>query len=546
MRWDNLLASQDETETAALPLFAGEAVVRRFKTPQFQGMTFYEVAAKSIINHVPGQRYGFRWTINPYRGCSHACSYCLAGDTAVPVAGAGIRPLADLRPGDFVYGTQRSGDQRIGVRTQVLDHWSSVRPAYRVVLEDATVLIASADHRFLTEEGWKHVTDAGPGPNRRPHLSPGMKLVAAGHLTEEPGQAAGPGPAGPGDGLLGVVSIEPLGRGMVLYDITTGTGDFIANGVVSHNCFARPTHTYLDFDAGRDFETRIVVKVNAAERLRRELRRPSWGGELIAMGTNTDPYQRAEGHYRLMRGILSELNAARNPYSILTKGTLIQRDLDLLREGAAVTEVSANLSVGTVDEEVWKATEPGTPHPMKRLEVVRMLNDAGVPCGVLMAPVLPGISDSPAQLEATVRAAAEAGATHVTPITLHLRPGVKEEFLPWLAERYPDLVARYASTYKRSDAPKEVREPIGRRVADLRHRFGVTQSRNTGGRGGPATAAGPGTVPDGRPGTVPDGRPVVVGDPAAEGEQLSLGLEAPRGRRAPNLVLRTPGKQAAR
>jgi DNA repair photolyase len=375
MRWDSLLTGE-EAETTTLPLFSGEAVVRRFKTPQFRGMTFYEVAAKSIINHVPGDRYGFNWTINPYRGCSHACSYC----------------------------------------------------------------------------------------------------------------------------------------------------------------FARPTHSYLDFDTGRDFETKIVVKVNAAQLLRRELRRPSWSGELIAMGTNTDPYQRAEGHYKLMRAILTELNAARNPYSILTKGTLIQRDLDLLREGAAVTEVNANFSVGTVDEKVWEATEPGTPHPRKRLEVVRMLNEAGIPCGVLRAPILPGISDSPEQLEATVKAAAAAGATHITPITLHLRPGVKEEFLPWLADHHPELVKPYAAIYRGSYAPKDVTEPIGRAVGELRRRYGANRNRPTGGRGGPQPA-------ESEPG--PDEKSVPSSGEATEQLSLDVGGEGPRRAPARQALVRRSGRSPA-
>src|SRR6266700_1929617 len=155
MRWDNLLADQDgeETETTRLPLFPGEAIVRRFKTPQFRGMTFYEVAAKSIINHVPGDRYGFNWTINPYRGCSHACSYCASGDTPILMADGRTKPLADLRAGDLVYGTVRAGTYRRYVPTPVVDHWSTVRPAYRVVLEDGTELVTSADHRFLTRRG---------------------------------------------------------------------------------------------------------------------------------------------------------------------------------------------------------------------------------------------------------------------------------------------------------------------------------------------------------------------------------------------------------
>ena len=326
-----------------------------------------------------------------------------------------------------------------------------------------------------------------------------------------------------------VVSVEPLGVDLPLYDITTGTGDFIADGVVSHNCFARPTHTYLDFNAGRDFETKIVVKVNAAELLRRELRRASWKGELIAMGTNTDPYQRAEGHYKLMRGILAELNAARNPYSILTKGTLIQRDLDLLVEGASVTEVSANFSVGTVDEKVWETTEPGTPHPMKRLEVVKMLNDAGIACGVLMAPILPGISDRPEQLEATVKAAAEAGATHVTPLTLHLRPGVKEEFLPWLAEHHPELVSAYGKAYRRSYAPKEITEPIGRQVAELRSRHGVARTRPSGGRGGAAPPEeSPGGPPQQGPANHDPGQGPAQDEESTEQMSLDLGAAPPR------------------
>ncbi|MGH2719568.1 MAG: radical SAM protein, partial [Actinomycetota bacterium] len=333
-----------------------------------------------------------------------------------------------------------------------------------------------------------------------------------------------PVPSGP---ELEVVAVEPLGRELAMFDITTGTGNFIAEGVVSHNCFARPTHSYLDFNAGKDFESRIVVKVNAPDLLRRELRRASWKGDLIAMGTNTDPYQRAEGHYRLMRGILTELNAARNPYSILTKGTLIQRDLDLLTEGAAVTEVAANVSVGTVDEEVWRKAEPGTPHPLKRLEMVRMLNDAGIPTGVLMAPILPGISDAPEQLAATVAAAAAAGATHITPITLHLRPGVKEEFWPWLEANYPDLVPLYQTNYRRSYAKKDVSERIGAQVGELRRHHGVTKTRPSGGRG-PQSKDDPAPEPAAVPVSVEGGAGSTDQD-----EQLSLDLGADGPRRVP-------------
>jgi DNA repair photolyase len=196
------------------------------------------------------------------------------------------------------------------------------------------------------------------------------------------------------------------------------------------------------------------------ERARAELAARRWAGDLIAMGTNTDPYQRCEGKYRLTRGVVEALSAARNPFSVLTKSTLILRDLDVLAEAARRTDVHANLSVGTVDEEVWRATEPGTPHPRLRLEAVARLNEAGVPCGVLVGPVLPGLSDSPEQLAAVARAAREAGARSVHPITLHLRPGVKEQYLPWLASYRPDLLPLHDRLYRGSYAPKAYQDEV--------------------------------------------------------------------------------------
>jgi DNA repair photolyase len=232
-------------------------------------------------------------------------------------------------------------------------------------------------------------------------------------------------------------------------------------------CFARPTHTYLDMNAGRDFETKVVVKVNAPEVLGRELAAKRWKGEHIAMGTNTDPYQRIEGRYRLMRGIIEALIDHRNPFSILTKGTLITRDVDLLVRAADHAPVSAAFSIGTLDEEVWRATEPGTPSPRARIEALRALVDAGIPTGVLMAPILPGISDRPEQLRAVVEAALDAGASHVSPIMLHLRPGVREEFMPWLEQAYPDLMDRYQQLYRTPYGPKAERETISRHVHAL-------------------------------------------------------------------------------
>jgi len=237
-------------------------------------------------------------------------------------------------------------------------------------------------------------------------------------------------------------------------------------------CFARSTHTYLDMDAGRDFETKIVVKVNAPEALRRELAAPRWNGDAIAMGTATDPYQRAEGRYRLMPRIIEVLTERRNAFSILTKGTLIMRDLDLLVEARKVADVSTAFSIGTLDEEAWRRTEPGTPHPRTRLEAVAALNDAGVPCSVLIAPVLPGITDGPAQLREVVTAAIDAGAAHVSPILLHLRPGIREQYLPWLEEHYPDLLPRYLEMYRRPYAPVSARKELGARVANIARSLG--------------------------------------------------------------------------
>jgi DNA repair photolyase len=644
-----------------LPLFDAPATARTFDAPEFRGITFYEVEAKSILNHVPpASRMPFEWTINVYRGCSHACSYCQAGNTPILMANGRTKPLADVRVGDAIYGTVFDGKYRRYAVTHVLDHWSTVKPAYRVTLEDGTELIGSGDHRFLSDRGWKYVIGAKQGRHRRPHLTLNSKLLGTGRFAAPPdggpdyrrgylcGMIRGDGHLGfymyqrqgrtHGDvyrfrlaltdiealqrtrtyltgldipttefvfqeaagirkqlnairtssyrsvtaiqeivawphspsaewckgflagifdaegscrnnggfriantdqtiieqvtsglrrfgfrfyldietkhrakpltsvWLLGglrerlrffhlvdpaitrkrtiagvaikrdvsrrVVSIEPLGVDLPLYDITTGTGDFIANGIVSHNCFARPSHTYLNFDAGRDFDTRIVVKVNAAEVLRRELRRPSWSGAHVAMGTNTDPYQRCEGRYLLTRGVLEVLRDHANPCSILTKSPLLLRDLDLFVELASTAGFTASLSIGTLDEEVWRRSEPGTPHPRARMAAVKQLVEAGIPCGILMAPILPGISDRPEQLQAVVRAAADAGASHLTPITLHLRRGVKEEFMPWLEQAYPELVPDYRRLYRGANAPKAVGAAIGEhvRAAKRRHR----------------------------------------------------------------------------
>ncbi|MFG3002739.1 Rv2578c family radical SAM protein [Streptomyces calvus] len=319
MRWENL-SPESEHSRADAALFGADAVTTRtFDTPEFRGITFHEIRARSIVNRVPGaSRMPFEWTVNPYRGCTHACVYC----------------------------------------------------------------------------------------------------------------------------------------------------------------FARKTHSYLDLDTGLGFDSQIVVKVNAPELLRRRLSSRSWQSEHIAMGTNVDCYQRAEGRYRLMPGILAALRDHANPFSILTKGTLILRDLELIEQAAQVTDVGISVSVGFTDEELWRTVEPGTPAPERRLDVVRALAGRGIGCGVLMAPVLPFLSDRPEQLRETVRAIAAAGATSVTPLVLHLRPGAREWFMSWLAGHRPHLVDRYRRLYAEGAyAPKWYQRRVTRQVHELAQEYGIGPAR---------------------------------------------------------------------
>src|SRR6202522_2504568 len=291
-------------------------------------------------------------------------------------------------------------------------------------------------------------------------------------------------------------------------------------------CFARNTHTYLDLDAGQDFNSKVIVKVNAPELLRAKLSRRGWAGEHIAMGTNVDCYQRAEGRYELMRGIIAALRDAHNPFSILTKGTLILRDLDLLLEAADVTDVGLNVSAGFVDADLWRAIEPGTPAPQRRLDACAALNDAGLRCGVLMGPIVPYLSDSPAQLEAAVRQAAAAGAAHVTPIVLHLRPGAREWFLRWLGEAHPALVPRYTELYGRGAyARKDYQARITAEVRELADRYGVGRGRGVRGERVAQRRPGGGRWPDGvgaGAGTETSSAGTPDGGAAAAREQLSL------------------------
>ena len=487
VRWDNLTEATESERR--LPGYRDPAPVRRFDAPEALDTRFYEVKAKSVLNKVPdASQMPFRWTVNPYRGCTHACNYCLWGGTLVLIADGRTSKLEDLQVGDRIVGTRQEGGHRIFVETEVLDKWSSIKPAWQVELQDGTKLIASGDHRFLTEEGWRHVIGAEDDLGLRPYLTEGSTLLGPGVQLADRLRAtrrAIPPMGGAtatalamthgcpivGTSLerqtgLRVVSIKPLGMVMRMYDITTGTEDFIADGVVSHNCFARPTHTFLGFDAGRDFEREIVVKVNAPEVLRAELARPSWKGEHVALGTNTDPYQWVEGRYKLMRGIWEALLDARNPCSVLTKSPLLLRDIDLMKElREKVGEFTACLSIPTLDQKAWRETEPHTPNPRARLEAVAELNRAGIPTGVLIAPLMPGINDAPEQVQPLLEAAKEAGATSISGIALHLRREVRDVIMGWMREQRLDLLPRYQELYRRGAyAPQPERERLARMI----------------------------------------------------------------------------------
>lgn len=459
LRWE--LADAPQAQSA---LFDESIFEREPGRGEFRGLEFLHVRAKRIINDLGGTPYGFRYTINAYRGCSHACAYCLGGDTPILMADGGTKVIADVRCGDRVVGTRRVGDGRVCVATTVEDQWETVKPAFRITLVDGTTLIASGDHRFLSNRGWKYVTESAGGEHTRPHLTRRDELIAP-RLQTRRNKGRYPAPI---SSSTRVVSIEDLGIEIPMYDITTGAGDFIADGVVSHNCFARPTHAYLDLNIADDFDRKIVVKVNAVERVRAELHPRQWAGEPIAMGTNTDPYQRCEGKYRLTQGIVEALSERANPFSILTKSTLILRDLDLLVEASKRADVRVNFSIGTLDETVWRNTEPGTPHPRQRVKAVETLNNAGVSCGVLMAPILPGLSDHTEQLEEVVRACNDAGAVSISPVVLHLGTGTKEVFYASLAETRPDLLPMYRRMYgSRKYAPKTDRDRITATVSKM-------------------------------------------------------------------------------
>ncbi|MGV0792467.1 Rv2578c family radical SAM protein [Mycolicibacterium sp. XJ1819] len=245
-------------------------------------------------------------------------------------------------------------------------------------------------------------------------------------------------------------------------------------------CFARPTHEYLDFDSGADFDTQVVVKTNVAEVLRREVFRPSWQRETVALGTNTDPYQRAEGRYALMPGIIAALTDSGTPFSILTKGTLLRRDLPLLTEAARRVEVSVAVSLAVGDPQLHNDIEPGTPSPQARLGLISAVREAGLDCHVMVAPILPHLTDSEEHLDALLGRIAAAGATGVTAFGLHLRGSTRGWFMAWLSRSHPGLVSTYRQLYRRGAyLPADYRKALHDRVAPLIAKHGLAPDRRT-------------------------------------------------------------------
>ncbi len=287
-------------------------------------------------------------------------------------------------------------------------------------------------------------------------------------------------------------------------------------------CYARQTHEWLEFDSGRDFDTQVVVKTNLAEVLRRELARPSWTHEHVALGTNTDPYQRAEGRYKLMPGVIQALAASGTPFSILTKGTLLRRDVPLLVQAAQQVPLGLGVSMAIWDDDLHQALEPGVPTPRARLDLVRALADAGLPCGVFLAPVLPGLTDDEESLDAALGAIAGAGATGVTVIPLHLRPGAREWFMTWLRADHPELVPRYERMYaRRAYVSAEYRTWLAQRVAPLLARHGLDRQSGGAARGadGSLVTGVPGDEEVGFPtGSLPSVHP--KGDPAVTSPEV--------------------------
>ena len=632
--------------------------------------------AREVISSNDSPDIPFERSINPYRGCAHACSYCQAPETPVLMGDGRTRPLAELRVGDEIYGTRRGSGYRRYVKSRVLAHWSVIKPAFRTTLQDGTTLISGGDHRFLSDRGWKFVTGTEHGRARRPHLTTLNKLMGTGafapsvitnddyrrgylcgmirgdaHLGIHDARRGDGSPTGlhqfrlalcdqealvrtrnylldfevstcgflfqaavgarralhairagsvlsvqsiyrltawspcptkewsagflagifdaegsfgqtvlrisntdaviidwicrclrvfgfrfvvehvhhegrkpidvvrltgglrehlrffhtvspaitrkldiaglavKSNARLGVISIEPL-QTMRLYDITTETGDFIANGVISHNCYARPSHAYVGLSPGLDFETRLFYKADAATVLEAQLARPGYECKPIMLGANTDPYQPVERRMRVTRSILEVLTRTRHPVTVITKSALVLRDLDLLAELARQQLTSVAISITTQDVELKRVMEPRAASPQARLRTLAALHAAGVPCGVLVAPVIPALTDH--ELEGILEAAAQAGAGWAGYVLLRLPYEIKDLFTEWLAQHYPQRAAHTMSLIRDMRGGRDNDPRFGTRMRGtgpyaelLRRRFQVACRRlnlNSGGR----------------------------------------------------------------
>ena len=396
--------------------------------PPPQDLLVFEEHAKTVLSENNSPDLGFRWSLNPYRGCMHACSYCGLGDWQILRADGSVTRLDALCAGDGIYGTDSSTGVRRLRKTSVLAHWKTEKLAWRVTLADGSKLVASGDHRFLTRRGWKYVNGSSSGPEERPFLTSSDELVGLGTTPHGERHIVG--------ALHRITSVDPTGELLPMFDITTGTGDFIANGVVSHNCYARPTHQYWDFGAGTDFERKIIAKVNAPAVLREQFMKRSWKGELVVFSGNTDCYQPLEASYELTRGCLEVMREFRNPIGMITKGALVRRDIDILQDLARVARVRVNISLAWADEDMARKMEPGAPSPAVRLKAMRALADAGIPVGVGIAPIIPGMNDS--QVAEILTRARDAGATKAFRVMLRLPSEVKPVFLGRLQQEFPD------------------------------------------------------------------------------------------------------------
>lgn len=404
-------------------------------TPEVE-VSVYEDNTREVLAKNDSPDLGFRYSVNPYRGCFHGCAYCLAGDTRILMADGSSKQLADIKAGEQVVGTTLGAAGRRFVPSMVLDGWATARRAYRLRLDTGAELIASGDHRFLTSRGWRHVIAPGRNQRARLHLQerdtclgPGKaRLKTRGLFKTAPRDVAGT--------VAGSVAvIETLGAVVPLFDIATETGDFVANGLVSHNCYARPTHEYLSFGAGTDFERKIVIKSNVAELLRRAFEKKSWRGELIMLSGNTDCYQPLENEYRLTRSVLEVCVEYRNPVHVITKSALIERDLDLLQQLATVASVGVSVSIPLWDPQAARKLEPMVTTPQRRMKTVERLARAGVPVTVNVAPLILGLGER--DLPSILQAAAAAGATGASLLPLRLPGAVQDVFSERLRAEFP-------------------------------------------------------------------------------------------------------------